>query len=51
MAAKLLQISENSALSPVFLHKNIKDSLKSEYHEHNYAQLRELAPNLANLKR
>ena len=38
MAAKLLQISENSALSPVFLHKNIKDSRKNEYHEHNYAQ-------------
>ena len=37
MAAKLLQISENSALSPVFLHKNVIDSRKTEYQEHNYA--------------
>lgn len=40
MAAKLLQISENSALSPVFLHKNVIDSRKTEYQEHNYAQNR-----------
>jgi len=39
MAAKLLHISENSALSPVFLHKNVIDSRKTEYQEHNYALL------------
>jgi hypothetical protein len=38
LAAKLLQISEKSALSPVFLHKNVIDSRKTEYQEHNYAQ-------------
>lgn len=37
MAAKLLQISENSALSPVFLHKFVASAADFAYVKHNYS--------------